>query len=383
MSLIHESSRDNGVSTRGQEFARFRDSLLNTLTSPPKELASDVAEMNDRLRHLADRKLGRAKITPEMVVKELSVGDVQTTPVLQQFALKYANDEYIGTQIMPVVDVPAGTSSATYWAATAESAMTAPDDSIGTGGSVNEISEGLTATSATLVPFSLQERIDARTQAAMDAPVRALIDPLTAVMDALLQRQERRIATVACTSANYGSNTAAIAAADRWNTADGGDPAGAVEDAVNTLLSGTGPQRTIGFCGPTVFKTLRRHPHALDMFKYRAVGRPMLSRQEVADWLGLDDLLIGRARYNSSLLGATASYSRIWTDTLFGVVRAPQMPALRQVTFGITLQEPFAEMEFFAEEKGGWGSFVTKVAHADVPVVVAADCGYLYTTVIS
>jgi hypothetical protein len=369
---------------RGKEFKAYRERLLKALNNPssvPSEVAKDLSEMNEALKFMAARKSG--KVSPEAVMKALTVGDVQTTPVLQEFAVKYANDEYVGLEVMPRVPVAAGTGAAEYWVESAETALTAPDDTIGTDGSVNQVSAGLTKDSATMNPHALEDRVDARTQAAMDNVVRLLLDPLASVMDALLARQESRIATAACTSSNYGSNTSAIAAGDRWNAAGGGDPTGAVATAKDTLLLGSSLNRTVGFCGVAAWNVLRRHPAALDMYKYRATGDPLLSRQQVAAWLDLDDLYVGRARLNTSLRGATASYSRCWTDTVFGVVRVSQMPAIKQACFGITLQEPFAETEFFNPDSGGWGEFISKVAHADSHKVVSASCGYLYTTVIN
>lgn len=380
MALNQATGQDHITrSPRGLEFDNYRERLLKALRSPnsvPKEVREEFSKMNENLKLMADRK--RGKLAPDMVGKALAVGDVQTTPVLQEFSEKYENDEFIGTRLMPEVMVDTGTGAATYWKHDPENDLTAPDDTIGTDGTVNEVTEGLSQASATMYPHSLQERIDARTQAAMDAPVRLLVNPLMTVMNGLKLRQELRISTVCCTSSNYGSNTAAIAAADRWNAGGGGDPAGAVDTAKDTLF-GTG--RTVGFTGVATFNVLRRHPAALDMFKYTRSN--ILSVRDVADWLGLDELLVGKARYNTSMRGATASYSRAWTETVFGVLKVPEVPMVKQACFGITLQEPWVEQEFFVADSGGWGQFVTKVAHADSHKVVSTLCGYLYTTVIN
>jgi hypothetical protein len=373
----HVARSDKGIASEKQ-----LNELIRTLTNPPNEaVAKDVEAMNERIRFRIRRATGGLQVTPEtameLIARELTVGDVQTTPVLQNFSQMYANDEYIGTRIMPVVPVPLGTGSASYWTHDQANAFTAPDDSIATGGTVNEVTEGLTPTSVTLLPRALQERLDVRVKAAMDAPVAQMVTPLLTVLDGLLLNQEVRIAAIAGVAGSYGANTAPIAALDRWSTAAGGDPGGDIDTAKAALFGGSSPSLTVGFCSLAVYNVLRRNPVILDHFKY--TGRDVLGRRQLADYLELDELLVGAARRNTALPGVAAVYARIWPD-VFGVVRVPRMPAVKVATFGITLEEPKSEMEWFEAAEGGWGAFHSKVAFADASVVVSNACGFLYTT---
>jgi hypothetical protein len=373
-------SRENvSVTARGQEFIRHYNKVIHALENPssvPPEVRSELADMDARLRSMM---ASRGHGSPDLILKDLTVGAVSSTPILQELAVKFANDEFIGDRVLPSVPVTRTSGAVEYWYHNPENALTDVDDTIGEDGSVNEVTEKLTRGSATMNERANKESVDVNALTQQDSVVRVLVEPLMTVMNNLGQRRERRQATLACTSSNYGSNTATLTGSDKWDSDSGGDPQGAVEDAANTILSGTGQQRTVGFCGPTTFKVLRTHPAARDAFKYTKVGR--LTREEVRDWLGLDELLVGRARYNTSLRGATASYSRVWTDTVFGVVRAPVMPMVKQVTFGVTLQAPYQEFEYMLDDPGAAGKMVTKVSTADAVKVVAAVCGYLYTGV--
>src|SRR5512145_2089916 len=190
--------RDHVARTEeGERFTKFANELIRVLQNPDAEVADDVAEMNARLRDLAEwTKRHNIKITPEMVQRELTVGGVQTTPVLQDFAVMYANDEYIGKRLLPSVPVSQGTGSVTYWIYDKKNRFSALSDEIGTRGKVNEVTENATPTSATLQPRALQEHVDARTKAAMDSPVAALINPLGIVMDGLELNQEKRVKNI-------------------------------------------------------------------------------------------------------------------------------------------------------------------------------------------
>lgn len=354
---------------RGLAYDRFQAKLLANLAhADTPALQAEIDQYNEVLRSLRDGTWRG---------KELSPGAVQTTPVLQDLSLMYANDEYIGTRLMPLVNVSPGILSVEVWKYLKENRFSAPSDEIGTRGKVNEVSEAVSKTATSLQRRALKEFVDAWTQQAMDNPVRELVSPTMNVLDGLALNQELRIAAIAGVAGSYGANTAAIAAADRWDTATGGDPLGAVQTALDAMWIGVGPARTVAFTSQAVYNVLVKHPAILDAYKYTRSGR--LKREELADYFEVDELLVGRARKNTANEGVTASYSRIWPN-VFGVLRVAQAPSTKQAVFGITLTDPNQQEQWYENGVGGRGGYHTQVSHADSHWVLCADCGYLLTT---
>ncbi len=331
-----------------------------------------VAREKPELIKAASDKLARLQATPGMV---------GTTQILSDLSLAYANDDYIGTRLMPIV--PVNKLAVEYWARPQESGVSYPADTIGTDGTVNEVSESVTRLAAALQRRAFKEHLDAWTQELGDQLALELIDPLLNVLDGLAFGQEQRIAALMTAGATYGANTAALAAGVRWNTPAGGQPIANVLAAKAACWTGNGPGKWAGFCGVNVYNTLKTNPLILDQVKYTGGAPAVVTRQAIAALFELDELYVGMARQNVSNEGAAAVYTRMWdANNSFGVVRVADRPSRRSASFGVTLQVPTKSEQWFEHGRGGRGSYVVQASHADAAVVLAAPCGFLLTTVI-
>mgnify|MGYP006921349848 CR=1 FL=1 len=331
-----------------------------------------VAREQPELIKAADEKLVRLQATPGMVT---------STQTLTELSLSYANDDYIGTRLMP--PVPVNSLAVEYFQRPQETGVSYPSDVIGTDGSVNEVSERVTRATAALQRRSLKEHLDAWTLQLGDSVAMELIDPLMNVLDGLSFGQEQRIAAIMTAGASYGANTAAIAAANRWNTAGGGDPVGAVLAAKAACWTGNGPGRWVAFCGVNVANALKTNPRILDQIKYTGGNPAVVGREALASLFEVDEFLVGMARQNTANEGAAAVYTRMWdTNNSFGIVRVAERPSRRSASFGVTLQIPNETTQWFEQGRGGRGSYIVQSSHADAATILAAPCGFLYTTVI-
>lgn len=345
--------------------------LQDQMVNPTPEFAIELKEIEDLFRQ-----------------KALTPGAVSSTPVLQQLAVSYRNDDYIGLNIMPSVNTVTdlgltdGALACTYWSKTKRDTFDdGPNDAIGTDNTVNEVEESFSQTSTTLQRRALKRSVDAWTDAAADPIVRRMINPLVMIADKLALKQERRVAAIAGVNTYFGSNTAALSGADQWNSTTGGDPKGDVDAAKSACYHG-GPGRWVGACSENVYNVLKRHPTILDSFKY-VRGGGFANRQMLADYFELDELYVGMAKYTSTKEGQTTqSQSAIWPD-VFGVYRVAEPVGVDVVCFGVTIESPRFQSQWFVQGDGGRGSWKTQIAFADKSVVIAADAGYLYTTPIA
>ena len=359
------------LSERGAASKRYISALEKTLRSPDPDMRAELSAIAEDYRRLA-----------------LSPGSVSTVQVLQNMAIGYQNDEYIGTRLMPVVNTVTdlgqndGQLSVEYWAKDKDNTFddSDDDDAIGTDGTVGRADENFSLSSVSLTRRARKRFIDAWTDAAMDSVLRRMISPTITLADKLALKQERRIAAVLGTYTNYASsNYAALSGSDQWNSSTGGDPKAVVDTALAALFYG-GPGQTVGFCSLSVYNTLKKHPTILEAFKYGGLAQGYVTRQQLAQYFELDDLLVGKTRYKSSKEGqSTKTYGRVWSD-VFGVVRVAQPVSVDQAAFGLTIESPHFQLQWFENGTGGRGGFNNQIAYADALKITASDAGYLITS---
>jgi len=336
----------------------------------------------ERLQNLIVAGGPKAKALRDEVmrVKAVGVENVYTIKTLQSMSVQYANDEYIGDRLMPMVNAgpqPTGT----YFIYDKRSRLAYPSDDLADRGMANEIDDSRSTASFACVDRGLSNSVSKRVVDAQDAPLNELIDLTEAINEGLALKREQRQATIFCTAGNYGGNTGAIAAGNRWDSAGGGSPVKDIQTALKGLWQGRGPSKKVGFCSRDVWDVLARHQEILDLFKYNGSSPGLATPAMLAGWFGLDTILVGDARQDTANSGQTVSYSRIWSD-VFGVVRVAMRPTIRNASFAYRFLVDGAPKatQWYDQRPGLDGRYYAKVAVSEDMKVVAADTGWLITT---
>jgi hypothetical protein len=306
---------------------------------------------------------------------------VHQNTFLTNMSLQYANDEFIGERLMPVVPVEKRSDSyATY---DKRDRFNAPDDTIGPDGDAAEVTEGRSSGNYSVTDRALMNHIPVETIENQDPVFDEMLDLTEAVRSGLAIKREIRIATLLTTAANYPTgNKVTLSGSDQWDSSAGGDPIKVIQTATAALFRGPNPTRLVGFTSIEVFNALVRHVSLLDLFKYTRQG--LITSQQLAALFGLDDLLVGAARYDTANSGQTASYSRIWGKH-FGILRVAVRPSRRSAHFGTTFQlntDPHA-FNWFDPRKGKAGANYVKIGWSDDHKIVASDTGYLISDAIA
>ncbi len=355
----------HATESAASRYRRFYANLQTLSTSPDPKHKALVDRANEELLSL----------------KLLTPGAVHQNATLSNISIQYANEEYIGEQLMPVVS--ASKMSDIYYIYDKRNRLAAPDDAMGARSSANEVIETRSTATFSCKPYGLKNYVDALTLANQDAPLNEMMDLVQSVADHMALKREQRIATILTTGSNYGSNTAAIAAGSRWDTAGGGNPIKDIQDAISNIWSGRGPSDLVGFSTDDAWKVLSRHPMILDLFKYGGTAPGLATPSMFAGFFGLSKLLIGRARQDTANDGAAASYSRVWGTSNFGILRVARSPSIRNAAFGYTFRfGPVGTDEWFDPSLGTKGGYYARVSTHEDHKVVASDTGYLITTVI-
>lgn len=312
------------------------------------------------------------------VQRSIGTADVYSAKTLQSMSVQYANDAYIADGLCPIVN--AGSQpTGNYFIYDKRMRLAYPDDAIAERGVPNEIDDGRSTAAFSCKDYGYVNSISKKAISAEDAPLDEMLDLTEAINEGIAFRREKRVATLLTTSANYGSNTGAIAAANRWDV--GGNPVKDIQTAKAACWQGRGPGSYVGFCSRTVWDVLARHPAILDLFKYNGSSPGLATPAMLASWFGLSNILVGDAREDTANIGAAASYSRIWSD-VFGIVRVASRPTIRNASFAYTFRlngAPKAS-QWYDGRVGYDGRWYAKVAVADDDKIVASDTGYLITT---
>lgn len=350
------------LQAKQNRYMRFLESLKGLESSRDPKVKAAVKQSNDAMRE-----------------KFLVPGNVHIDSALSNVSIQYANEEYIGLELMPAVSVPK--LSDIYFIYDKRNRLAYPDDYMGQRSSANELTESRSQGTYSCRPYAYKNYIDALTLFNQDAPLNEMIDLTAATVEAIAFRRELRIASIMTSTASYpAGNTVSLAAGVRWDTAGGGNPVKDIQTAVAALWSGRGPGKKVGWCDLDTWNTLARHPMILDLFKYNGSSPGLATPSMLAPWFGIDEILVAKARKDTANEAQTAAYSRIWGNG-FGVCRVALNPGLRNAAFGYTLRAgQVATDEWFDQSVGTNGGYYARVSTKEDHKIIAGDTGYFIGT---
>lgn len=350
---------------KAAQYRRYMDSLQAKLQSDDPAVKALRDQMNAAL---VEMRNPRADIGPTTVHQNSTLSNV---------SVQYANDEYIGDRLMPIV--PVTKKSDVYYIYDKRNRLAYPDARLGPRGQANEISESRSTASYLCEGFGFENYVDQETLNNQDAPLNEMVDLTEAIAEGLAFKRELRQAAILCTYTNYGTNYGAVSAADRWDV--GGNPCPTILNAIGSLWQGRGAGEVWGFCSFDVMTALATNEHIRDLFKYGGSTPGFATPAMIANFFGIAGILVGKARKDTANEGqAAGTYSRIWSD-VFGLVRVATRPSLRNAAFGYTLRNnPLRTITWFDQRAGVAGGYYAKVTESTDEKVVAADTGYLITT---
>jgi hypothetical protein len=371
---LGESYKNDNESARAYRATRqyIRDAIRGRESDP--EIMLEIERANSELLEL----------------KAVRPGSVHVDQVLQNLSVMYANQELIGDLISPTV-YTGGELSGTYFTYDKDGRLAYPDDTATDRSDLKELNEDRSTATYSLTARGFKEYVDQLTIQNQNNVLDELMDATENVLYALKFKKEQRLVTLFETSSNFGTYTTISAGTSRWNNATtagvytDGNPIGDVATAVDSLWLGNGPVRKLGVTNLAVYNVLRRHTQIMDAIKSGgSVNAPAVAtRRAIAEILGLDDIVIGAARYNTAQTGQTSSYSRMW-GSHFSVIAVADSPSRRHASFSYTFQDaPTQSDQLWQPEKGTKGAYMCRSSHCDQHKVTAALAGYRIVTPIT
>lgn len=313
-------------------------------------------------------------------LKLLTPGKVHNDATLSNLSIQYKNEEYIGLQLLPAITV--GKPSDKFFIYDKRNRLNAPDDNVSTRSTPNEVTETRSTDNYSTKPYSLLDFVDEKTLQAQDAPLNEMVDLVAAVNDALAYNEEKRIAAVMTTAANFG-NSQTLSGTGQWSDYTNSNPFDAIETARDSIWApAAGSTKLVGYCSLAVYRKLRRHPKVLEAFKH-VQGLKLPTAAQLAEVLELDELLVAKAWEDTANEGQAASYGRIWGKH-FGIVRVANSPSIRTAAFGWTFRFGAKETtQWFDPKPGVAGGYYAKVGLQEDHKVAAKDTGALIVNAVA
>lgn len=380
---LHLTSAPRPDTEKAANFRAWSDEVRNMLDGQtPEDQVKSVLANQEFVRGVTKAPQHTAASAGIGIVeKGITPAAVHVDALLTTFSKMYANSQYIGEQLMPVV--PVSKRSDKYVVYPKRERFGYPDDEVGHRASPNELEQSREFDNYSVLDYGYKEFLDLESVQNEDAPLNEMLDLLDNINEGIAFRREKRILAIVGSSASYGSNTAD--ATTEWNTAStGGTIVNDLLAARAALWRGTTATKIIGVCPITVWNSgIANNPDLLDKFKFTQSGLAVTT--QIARMFQLDDILITEAREETANEGQTAAYARMMTGDAFALLSVAQRPSLRSLHFGSTFRsrnDPHTA-EWMDPSIGKRGGLWAKVTTSEVHKVVANEAGYLITDVLT
>lgn len=265
----------------------------------------------------------------------LDPSQFKTTTPLQNLTLKVMNeaDAFVADQVFTPVYTPEKDKFTVYQYDVRE--MRDIDTASDSKSEANRIDYGVFTRTRQTTLHKLKGDIDPRDEKTFDPAVAdVMVDTAQTIASHLLIRRERAFVTLATTAANYpASLTKTLVDASTRLTDAGGDIEAEAEIASAAVRTACGREPNAACISWTGLQKLRRAPSVVNRVKYAGEGNRRASVEVIRELLGVQELIVAKAIYNTANEGATAARADIWGDDLLFFVKDPS-PQPRSMRYG-------------------------------------------------
>lgn len=306
-------------------------------------------------------------------------GQVRVDEALTNLTIQFFNDRqgFIGEQMSPVIDV--SKSTGVYYTYQSDVRMRLQDDTRRPRTRFKRIDWSVSTQAFKTEDHGLEQAIDDEERDDADSALELDMDANEALDDQVSLNWEKETATLLTTAANYPTgHKTTLAGASQWSDYDGSDPFSDIDTAMEAILTATGRMPNKIGMGYQVWRVLRRHPDLLARVDARDTAE--LSLQDVARLFEVDEILVGRAVYNTANEGATLSNSFIWGKHVVIAYVAPR-PSKKTASLTYQFMKQRPRTVRYREEQ--IKSDVIRVERNSVSKIIAGQCGYLFTNAVA
>lgn len=297
------------------------------------------------------------------------------TPELTAIAIAYRNPDasLIADDVMPRVR-PVSTREFRYTVFDL-SHFDRPNTYVGRRGVPNEVSMGAMEETAAIEDYGLDEKIPQDDIDQADRMNRDLSgEAVEYIMNLVKLDREVRVANLVQDTANYGTGcSSTLSGENQWS-----DPASTPLTALLEALEKPFMRPNTMVMSQGVWSKLRVHPQIVKSV-YPLSGEGVVTRQQVADLLEIQTILIGSSRVNNARKGQKTALTPTWGKNCALLYLDRAASSQRGITWGMTV--PYGTAVGGSKPDGNIGlrgGLVVRAGESLKELVTAKDAGYLF-----
>lgn len=228
-----------------------------------------------------------------------------------EYSLDSAKSGYIGAEVLPVfeTDVEGGQ----YPVIPVEALLSIPETSRADGGAYNRDDFQYDEDDYLCKENGFESPIDDKQVKRLSRYFDAELVATQRCMDVILRRQEKRVADLLYNENNFTPHSVAHA----WSSHDTADPLADVNTGIEEIEDLTGLSPNTLIINKPIFRSLGLCDALIDRIKYTNpnVQRGQIGADLLAQYFGVDRVLVAGGVYNSANKGLAKSIARIWAST--------------------------------------------------------------------
>ncbi len=292
-------------------------------------------------------------------------------PRLTGIAIAFQNRELIADLVMPRVGV--GQSTFKWLEYDFAQGVTVPATLVGRKGRPTEVEFTATDATGSTEDHALDDVVPNDDVAEAGPGLDPLGDATEGLTGLIALAREIRVAAKVADAGNF-NHSSNLTGDNLFNDPDG-NPISLIMDALATPL--VRPNKAV--TSQAVFNALRVHPKVVAAIAgagtVAAAG--MVSRQQLANLLELEEILIGAGWYNTAAPGQTPVYARVWGDNFTMFRRAPVVRTRAEPSWGFTAEFGTRVAKRIDEPKTGLrGAVRIRVGESVGEIVQSKEAAY-------
>lgn len=300
-------------------------------------------------------------------------------PVLTGLAIAYQNRKCIADEVLP--RVPVGKSEFKWWKYDFAESLTIPDTRVGRRTPPNEVEFSASEQTDSTEDYGLDDPIPRRdidNAPPNFSPVKRAVEGITDLL--VLDREVRVASKVFNLNGFPAGQRSTLSGASQFSDYTNSDPITAIMQALDIPVM----RPNILVFGQSSWTVVRMHPKVVSSVNKNNSNAGVVSREELADKLEVDEILVGMALVNNARKGQASSIVKAWGKDIAALYRNRLATNTSGVTFGFTAQHGDRVAGQWEDKDIGLKGGVRVRAGEEVKEVICApDCGYLFKNAVS
>ena len=295
-------------------------------------------------------------------------------PALTAIAVAYRNPGYVADAVLPRVLVDKQRFS--FLSYSSDTMFNVPDTRVGRRSKPNEVTLEATETTDSTEDYALDGGVPRADEDNADSRYDPLGNEVMFLQELIALDRERRVANLVHSLNTYDSSLrTTLSGTSQFSDFTNSDPLNAILTALDLPLMRPN-QMVLSQDGWT---KLRIHPKIVEAVKGTGAKSGTATREQVAELLEIEEIIVGQARANTAKRGQTPTISRLWGKHIALLYKAPVINAKGAVTFGASFQWGDRIASQWEEKNMGMrGGTAVRTGESLKERVVASQAGYFF-----